>query len=195
MAFRESYTGEEDPGRWCDVSFDHEKNKQVQFRIRRIPPEITAQLRKRYGKRDGRDYSVPNSKTAVFQKALASEAWTDTLNCFIKCQTKASAELYASQLGRPVETGQEVCIDGSLGEAIKQDILSADSGLMAFIVNAATSVEAEDQVIEDEYDEHLEGNSPSSSNSDSDPMESQRNDANPAFSKAVKSNPASQTAR
>lgn len=195
MAFRDSYTGETDPGRWFDVSYDHEKNKQVQFRIRRLPPELTARLRKRYGKRDGRDYSVPNSKTAVFQKALAAEAWTDTMNCFIRCQTKASAQLYASELGKPIETGQEVCVDGKLGETVKQDILSADSGLMAFIVNTATSVEAEEQATEEEYEEHLEGNSESSSSSVSDQTESPRNDANLASLEAEKLSPASQTVR
>lgn len=196
MAFRESYTGEEDPGRWFDVSADQERDgKMVQFRIKRVPPEISAQLRKRYGKRSGNDYNVTNAKMPLFQRALAASAWTDTDGCYIACKTEKSAQLYGRELGRKIEVGEQICIDGHLTMAICEDILKRDAGLISFIINTATSVEAEAHQDEAEYEEHLEGNLLASSNSSSDQTASQKKDAESAQSEEAKNPPVSQTAR
>lgn len=195
MAFRESYTGEEDPGRWFDVSADQERDgKMVQFRIRRVPPDISARLRKRYGKRSGNDYNVTNAKMPLFQRALAASAWTDTNGCFIRCKTEKSAELYARELVQGVVIGEQVCIDGRLTEAVREDILKRDAGLISFIINTATSVEAEEHQDEADYEEHLEGNSSASSSSSSDRTTSQKKDAEPVHSEEAKNHPVSRTA-
>jgi hypothetical protein len=154
VAFRSSYGSKSNPGIWINVGYDHELNVQPQLRITRLSDEMREAAEQKYGvlKRDKRTGvrslvipDDPDTRRAVGY-FYAFRMWTETKNVYIKCENEEAAELYGKELGKKVEIGESVCIDGNLSDNIKNAILKDDLGLVRLINDRGVDVEEEEAV-------------------------------------------------
>lgn len=186
MAFRDSYKGKENPGRWYPVLYDDERKVQVKLRIRRLPDHVRKQALQLYGvkTKDRRtrthELVIPPTMRDVAGLHYAKYMLTDVMNCWVRVGDKEAADFYNAELGMKLRAGDDACLDGKMTDAIKEDMLSEDMGLVNFITEKGVLIEEDDLAETEEQEKELEGNSQASSSSSFPTSTSQKRSARTA---------------
>jgi hypothetical protein len=110
---------EKEKGTWTYWKKDPDSGKPVRFRLRTIPPSFNGVLRARYNRGIKSDQIGKRPAVEVMERQIeatrdrALYSIMDSENFVILIGGASTAEALTGLLGKPVEAGQELIVDGN----------------------------------------------------------------------------------